>query len=362
MSDDTNSTTAAIATLVPALLAALETLERVARHLHPPDLPDLVAGLDTVAIPVRDGLETLRLADSPGHLAEVKTRLDAAATYACAAFDGLNEAAGDPRGFVNAYRAMRAGTRAVETLYPLAATMPPVSQFFIEPAYRHDQSLARRLAHAGPSPRAVGVLHFDDDRESRGGHSMYVPEYYDEGAAYPLIVALHGGSGHGADFLWTWLREARTRGAILVAPTSQGRTWSLRPPDLDGPRIDAIVAGVRQRWNVNPRKMLLTGMSDGGTFTFVTGLRAESPFTHLAPSSASFHATLVAGSSPGRLAGLPVYLMHGALDWMFPVDFAHIANAALTRAGARVVFREIQDLSHTYPRDENPRIMDWFLA
>ena len=38
------------------------------------------------------------------------------------------------------------------------------------------------------------------------------------------------------------------------------------------------------------------------------------------------------------------------------------ANAALTAAGARVVYREIDDLSHTYPRDENPRIMDWLLA
>jgi len=26
-----------------------------------------------------------------------------------------------------------------------------------------------------------------------------------------------------------------------------------------------------------------------------------------------------------------------------------------------VVYREIADLSHTYPRDENGRILDWFL-
>ena len=33
--------------------------------------------------------------------------------------------------------------------------------------------------------------------------------------------------------------------------------------------------------------------------------------------------------------------------------------AALQAAGARLVYREIEDLSHTYPRDENPRILDW---
>ena len=42
-----------------------------------------------------------------------------------------------------------------------------------------------------------------------------------------------------------------------------------------------------------PRRMLLTGMSDGGTFTYVSGLEASSPFTHLAPVAAAFHPMLV---------------------------------------------------------------------
>jgi phospholipase/carboxylesterase len=44
---------------------------------------------------------------------------------------------------------------------------------------------------------------------------------------------------------------------------------------------------------------------------------------------------------------------------MFPIATAHFARAALREAGAQVVYREIADLSHTYPRDENPRILDW---
>jgi phospholipase/carboxylesterase len=36
-----------------------------------------------------------------------------------------------------------------------------------------------------------------------------------------------------------------------------------------------------------------------------------------------------------------------------------MARQALEAAGARLVYREIEDLSHTYPRDENPRILDW---
>jgi phospholipase/carboxylesterase len=57
-----------------------------------------------------------------------------------------------------------------------------------------------------------------------------------------------------------------------------------------------------------------------------------------------------------------VYLAHGSLDWLFPVSLARLAREALSRAGADLVYREIEDLSHTYPRDENDRILAWFDA
>ena len=55
-------------------------------------------------------------------------------------------------------------------------------------------------------------------------------------------------------------------------------------------------------------------------------------------------------------------MIHGARDWMFPISVAHLAREALQAAGARLIYREIEDLSHTYPRDENPRILDWLVA
>jgi phospholipase/carboxylesterase len=343
------------------VLTALDALEFVERHLHPPDLPALVDDVRDVAATVRLELDAA-LAVSPPSRSGASDSLIEAARHVCLAFELLSEAASDPKAFVQSYRAMREGTRALESLYPLASVSPGVNRFFIEPALRGYEPLATRLAEAGAARDGVGIVHVDNDRESRDGFSMYVPESYDPSETYPLVVALHGGSGHGADFLWTWLRDARSRGAILVAPTSRDRTWSLRPPDVDGPRIEALVAQVRQRWHVNDERILLTGMSDGATFTLIRGLNADSPFTHLAPCSASFHPSLVDRSSPQRLAGLPVYLMHGVLDWMFPVDYARIANASLARAGANVIYREIDDLSHNFPRDEIPRIMDWFLG
>ena len=175
-------------------------------------------------------------------------------------------------------------------------------------------------------------------------------------------MALHGGSGNGGAFLWSWLREARTRGFIVMAPTASGSTWSLMEPEVDGPNIDRMVEEVAGRWNVDPTRRLLTGMSDGGTFTYVLGVRSDCCFTHLAPIAASFHPMLMSFADADRVRGLPVHIVHGARDWMFPAEMARGAARALEQAGAAVVHREIADLAHTYPRDENAAILDWFLG
>ena len=54
-----------------------------------------------------------------------------------------------------------------------------------------------------------------------------------------------------------------------------------------------------------------------------------------------------------RLRGLPIYLVHGVLDWMFPVQVARQTHQLLSAAGADVTYREIDDLSHCYPREIN---------
>ena len=352
----------AVSSALPPMLHALRAFDYVGRHLHPPNLAALAAAVMDAHAPVREGLAQFEAVQFPDHLADFKACVQRSAEYICAAFEGLQTAVEAPDGRMAAYRAMGQRTRAVEALYPVAAMLGPVSRFFVEAARQNDAALLARLAEADASRADVGIIHAGNDRPSRGGFSLYVPEYYTAEQVHPLIVALHGGSGHGRDFLWTWIVEARTRGAILLSPTARESTWSLMGPDVDSANIDGMVAHVRERWHVDGEHLLLTGMSDGGTFCYVSGLRSEAPFTHLAPCAASFHPLLLDGVDRGRLTDLPIYLMHGGLDWMFPVDIARTANASLAAAGAKVRYREIDDLSHTWPRDENPKIMDWLLA
>ena len=358
MSEDTERLLDATTALLPPLLGALEALEYAGRHLHPLNIAALAGDVDGYRQPLADGLAVFKSVSWPDRLGRFASYCDGAAGHTMQALDGLSGAASLDNPAMGAYRALGRLARATEALYPVSTMLPAVSRYFVHREHRDDEALAARLADADPSREEVGIVHSGNLADQRGGFSIYVPEYY-RGEPCPLIVALHGGSGHGRSFLWTWLRDARTRGVILVSPTSRAATWSLMGRDIDSGNLDAIIDHVKSHWRIDERRVLLTGMSDGGTFCYLSGLRDDAPFTHLAPCSASFHPMLLEVASPERLRGLPVYLMHGALDWMFPIEVARGARDALTIAGANLTYREIDDLSHTYPREENNRIIDW---
>jgi phospholipase/carboxylesterase len=341
--------------LVP-LLRAFEMLTFVSRHIHPPDFPDLMASIGTPDADLKSVRATVL--EEGGRASASHAALVAAADVALEAFAGLREAAQEPADMRAAYRALRLLPKGLETIYPLAGTLPLVDQFFLDPSLRSNQPL-QRPAPGGPAQDNVGVMRFDGERGERGGFWLYVPEQYAPDRAWPLVVALHGGSGTGRLFLWSWLRDARSRGAILAAPTSVQATWALASPDADTPNLTRLLQFISSRWNVDPGRLLLTGMSDGGTFTYLSGLEEASPFTHLAPVSAAFHPMLAQMADAERTRGLPIYITHGALDWMFPVELARQAQRSLSAAGARVTYREVEDLSHCYPRELNGALLEW---
>jgi phospholipase/carboxylesterase len=352
----------AVAQLVPATLKALHALEFAGRHLSPSSLPQLIKAMAGRDDELNAALSVSRALDWPGHLAPVRERLEPAAQAAAEGIAGLRSAPDAPQPIVAAYRALRNYAKAAEAIYPMTAFLKPVSQFFLEPSARTDSTLIDRLAAVDPGGGNLGVMHVGGPPGTRGAFSLYVPEYYDAATLYPLVVAMHGGSGNGGAFLWSWVREARTRGFVVIAPTAIGSTWSLMEPDVDGPSIDRMVTAVAAQWNIDATRQLLTGMSDGGTFSYVLGLRGDCRFTHLAPIAAAFHPMLMNFADADRVRGLPIHIVHGVQDWMFPPELARSAERTLVAAGANVAYREIADLSHTYPRDENGHILDWFLG
>ncbi len=206
-------------------------------------------------------------------------------------------------------------------------------------------------------PVAPGVIHVPP-----GGHldgfSVYVPEYYSAAQRWPVIIALHGAGGNGRDFLWSWVREASSFGYIVVAPTALSATWS---PDEDVGLLETI-SWLNRQYHIATERVLLTGVSDGGTYTLLYGLLHPDIYRALAPLCGVLHPANAALGNLGRAHGMPIYLVHGALDFLFPVERARAERDELLQAGAALEYRELPDLSHTYPRSENERILRWFAA
>jgi phospholipase/carboxylesterase len=344
-----------IVAALPPLLQSLEALSFIARHLNPPEFG---AVMESAGTPDQ-ALQAVRsrLGAWPEQFAELGSALAVASDEALAAFAGLRQVERGDGDLVAVFRALRHAPRALEALYPLASRLPPVSSFFVDPDLCDDAGLTARLE--APANANTGLIHEHNDPGSRGGFSLYVPEYYTPERAWPLVMALHGDSGNGRNFLWSWLRDARSLGAVLVAPTAIGNTWALMGEDVDSPNLARILEWVFRRWNIDRAKLLLTGMSDGGTFCYVSGLESASPFTHLAPVAATFHPMIAEMADAKRVKGLPVFLVHGRMDWMFPVQVARQARDALSAAGANVRYRELDDLSHCYPREMNGPMLRW---
>ena len=346
----------AVGAIGPPLLHALDALEKAQRHLHPPMIGELRRVLARVMAPLERAATAIEGVSPPDSMQDFANRLDQATQHAREALRGFVEPAGGPDATARILGAMRHHCQAQSALYPLRQALPPVNRYFFEPAVWERRDLL------DPEPleeHRVGLHNAHNDPEDRGGFSLFVPESY-TGDPLPLVISLHGGGGHGADFLWTWLREARSRRFHLMSPTSRGPTWSLMGPDLDARAIDSMVEFVCERWAVDRAHILVTGLSDGATYALLYGLREQAPCTALAPVSGVLHPDNFGNGNMGRAKGRRIYLVHGALDWMFPIDLARAAADELRRAGADLVFREIEDLSHTYPRDENPRILEWF--
>lgn len=341
-----------------ATLTALGALEAAARYLHPPEIPQLRIALAPHYAELERALSDYRAASPPAQLAAFHERFGEGAELTRRSLEMFLSAPGSHEAIQNMLASLRTFCRAQEALYGMHR-FPPLSRYFVEAPFHHRLS---ELEAVPPDGVTVGLHHSGTDigTDERGGFCLYVPESYDGSEAWPLVVALHGGSGSGRDFLWSWLREARGRRFLLAAPTSQGPSWSLHGPDFDSKLLRAMVTTISSRWRVDRSHVLLTGLSDGATYALLEGLSEHSPFTHLAPVSGVLHPANMMGGNLARAAGRKIYLVHGRLDWMFPVATAEMAAGELTAAGADLTLRILEDLSHTYPREENDRILTWF--
>ncbi|MEZ4336145.1 MAG: extensin family protein [Sandaracinaceae bacterium] len=165
---------------------------------------------------------------------------------------------------------------------------PPQSTAWRERAARFVES-----AEAGRDPymAAAGQLlnrgYQATFSPQRQGYAIYLPPNYDPNRAYPLMIMLHGGSSNGNLFLGVvlgnnmdWLRynqflyddfTARwTPDWIVVAPDGVGQLiwrWMGEQDVLE------VLDDVTRHYRVDPNRVVLGGLSNGGMGAYSIGTR-----------------------------------------------------------------------------------------
>ncbi len=154
---------------------------------------------------------------------------------------------------------------------------------------------------------------------------------------FPLVMALHwagGGSTYREFAECLALPGMDSLRAIVIAPSAEGTHWVT--PENERRVID-LVRQARKRWPVDGEKIILTGYSNGGIGSWLFAAKYPKLFRAAIP---------LAGSYDPRRVDVPLYVLHGEKDELFPVADARM-NLDLARGkGGRIHWTVVPNLSH----------------
>src|SRR5882672_8723587 len=114
-------------------------------------------------------------------------------------------------------------------------------------------------------------------------YTLDVPESYDPARAYQVRVQLHGGVGRIEASAPRAGSNGRLPGAeqIYLMPSAwrDAPWWSGRQVD----NVRAILDVVKRTYNVDENRVVVSGVSDGGTGVYYTAMRDTTPFASFLP-------------------------------------------------------------------------------
>ena len=190
-------------------------------------------------------------------------------------------------------------------------------------------------------------------------YGLYVPSTYEPTKAHALVLCLHGAGFTGDAYLERW-QTRLDEGYLVACPTlSQGNWWTREAADV----VLATLRAVQSRYHVDPNRIFLTGMSNGGIGVYVVGSHYAPLFAGLAPMAGGLDEVLLPFLE--NLRHTPVYLIHGTQDQVMPVELSRTIAQELTRLGYPFTYREHDRThpvagGHYFPREELPDLVGWF--
>ena len=356
MAENSTDYTDRIAFFEAETLRFLRTFESIQENLKIGDVKDSQAQLlETTADMFRRFNREVRETTAPPARTEFHQRLCEGMGELEKSFD-LFMTAPNPNWTRAFLFSRRAFCRALYVFYEVRSELPTLRSYFVS-----DGSVAEAdNARAGAAGTVVGFIHRERTRE-RSDYSAYVPENYTRDKKWPLIICLHGGYGEGFEYIMTWLRPARTKGYFLLSPKSFGDTWSMTLNSIDTRSVMRMLDDLRSEYEIDPSRIFLTGLSDGGIFTYIMGIERHELFAGIAPVAGALHMTVDPMLRTKTGIEVPIFVVHGVHDFIFPVQFTRQTNELLKEIGYDLKYEELPDWGHAFTYSINERlVMPWF--
>jgi polyhydroxybutyrate depolymerase len=181
-------------------------------------------------------------------------------------------------------------------------------------------------------------------------YKLVVPKGADGAAPVPLVFVFHGlGDSKEAVSMYTGFEAlAAKKGFIAVFPDALNKRWNIKPADdtEDVKFFDALYEHVTSKYNVDLRRVYLTGMSMGGYFSNCLASQRSEKVAAIAPHSGGLGMLGFTGVKAKRK--YPVMIIHGDADHVVKVEEGRKSKEVYTKDGHAVEYVEIAGLGHTW--------------
>ncbi|MFT3916047.1 MAG: PHB depolymerase family esterase [Anaeromyxobacteraceae bacterium] len=213
-------------------------------------------------------------------------------------------------------------------------------------------------------------------------YAVYVPRGYDPGQAWPLVLFLHGQGESGTDGTRMVIQglgsaiqwDPASWPGIVVFPQkpTENTEWEQHEP-----AVMAMVARARARYRIDPDRIYLTGLSQGGHGSWVLGARHPELWAAVVSICGYARGTpeyATPGHAPpftggpaelaGKLRGVPFWAFHGEVDDVVPPQETRDLVAAVRAAGGQPKMTILPGVNHGAwdPAYRDPELPRWLFA
>jgi hypothetical protein len=183
-------------------------------------------------------------------------------------------------------------------------------------------------------------------------YAVNVPENYNPSRKYQVRFQLHGGVDGRAD------NQPRGSGAIgQLAGAEQiyvlPYAWHDAPWWSDDQilNLNAIVDQLKRTYNIDENRVVVSGVSDGGTGAYYVAMRETTPFASFLPLN-GFILVLAnddiddGRSYPNNLRNKPMFVINGGRDRLYPTSVVEPYTRHLMSSGVAIEYHPQPEGEH----------------